>query len=303
MLQRFSISSCVALFLVAGTACSAAPAVATRSEPMSAPMADLRVQRGAGNEAGGGFGVDGPIAGQGDADAVTTPQIARTARLALEVDAYEPFRSALDAWLIDHGGHVADESVSRYDGRTSYATVSVRVPTDALDPALGWLQEAGQVQQIESHQTDVTAEAVDLDARLGALKTTEGRLLELTSDRTATLADVLAAETELSRVRGQIESLTGQRKVLAQRVALATVDLSVSVRTPFVASGHASLGTEVGRAFAGSIRTMGQVGRATLITGVAAAPWLVVLAGIGAGGVALTAGAIGGLSRIGRRKR
>ncbi|HXN47647.1 MAG TPA: DUF4349 domain-containing protein, partial [Bryobacteraceae bacterium] len=44
---------------------------------------------------------------------------------------------------------------------------------------------------------------------------------------TGKLADVLAVETELDRVRGEIESMEAQRKSLSTRVAFASVNLTV----------------------------------------------------------------------------
>jgi hypothetical protein len=46
--------------------------------------------------------------------------------------------------------------------------------------------------------------------------------------RTGKLADVLAVETELSRVRGEIESMESQRKTLANQVDFATLNATVN---------------------------------------------------------------------------
>jgi hypothetical protein len=227
-------------------------------------------------------GIGGELAGS-DQDvrraAATTRVQIETGSISLEVDAYEPARESLVHWVEAHGGHLADESLNRTDGQASYGTMRVRVPTDQLEPLLSWIQEEHEVTHLQVHRTDVTAEWVDLDARLRALHATEERLLGLLADRTADLKDVLAAETELSRIRGEIESLEGRRRVLADQVALATLDLSIAVRTPFAPLVEEALGHELGRAFTGSLAAMGQVGRGLLIVAAALAPWLLMLGG------------------------
>jgi Ca-activated chloride channel family protein len=228
------------------------------------------------------------------------PVVIRTASLGLAVDDYDPFHDELSQWLGASGGRVADESVTRSDGRPSWASLTLRVPGAEFDPLLAWLQANGSVDRLEVHDRDVTAEWVDLDARLGALRTTEARLLALTAERTASLADVLAAESELSRVRGQIESLEGQRRVLDDQASYATVQLSVSVRTPFATAVAAPLTGEAARAFGASVRAMGEVGRAGVIAAAAVAPWLFVgVSGCGLG--VLGAGAVLRAARPRRR--
>ena len=64
---------------------------------------------------------------------------------------------------------------------------------------------------------------VDLDARIANLQATEAALQEIMVQAT-TITDVLKVQDELTAVRGDIESLTAQRDLLASRAALATLD-------------------------------------------------------------------------------
>ena len=56
----------------------------------------------------------------------------------------------------------------------------------------------------------------------------EQRLVGLLSQRTGDLADVLAVERELARVRLEIERMEAETCATQQRVDLATIDLTVS---------------------------------------------------------------------------
>jgi hypothetical protein len=69
---------------------------------------------------------------------------------------------------------------------------------------------------------------VDLEARVSNARNTERRLTELLRQQPGKLSDVLAVETELSRVRGEIESMESQRKNLANQVDFATLSATVN---------------------------------------------------------------------------
>jgi cytochrome c-type biogenesis protein CcmH/NrfF len=64
--------------------------------------------------------------------------------------------------------------------------------------------------------------------RLKSARATEQRLIELLGARTGKLSDVLDAERELARIRGEIESMQGQNAILVHRVSYATVQVELS---------------------------------------------------------------------------
>lgn len=249
-----------------------------RMAPASAPQSTVR----------GGVLVDA------DAAPPAAVVLVRTADLSVTVDAYDDVRAALVAWLAESGGFVADEQVWRADGRATGASLRVRVPADQLDAMLGWLDAEAVVDSMDVRAADVTAEWVDLEARIAAHEAAEERLLGLLADRTASLADVLAAETQLTRVRSEIEALRGRHRVLADQVALATANLRVRVRQPVSLSGAEPLVTEAGRALWGSIGAMGQVLRGLVIVVAALAPWVVPPAAL-VGLMALIGGGLAGI--------
>lgn len=67
------------------------------------------------------------------------PVVLRTATIGVAVDAYEPMRDELVQWLGANGGRIGDETLTRADGRASWATVEVRLPTRHLDALIAWL--------------------------------------------------------------------------------------------------------------------------------------------------------------------
>jgi hypothetical protein len=71
---------------------------------------------------------------------------------------------------------------------------------------------------------DVTAQVVDVEARLGTLRTVRDRLRAYLGNAAAT-ADLVAIERELARVQGEIDVLEAQQRMLSTRVDLAEVSL------------------------------------------------------------------------------
>jgi hypothetical protein len=161
-------------------------------------------------------------------ESVKGPLIARTARLRILSTDFDSVRPALDRVLKEVGGFVGQIDAAGARGEPRSLTATVRVPADKLDTALAGLKRLGTVVEESQTGDDVTEQVVDLDARLSNARNTEKRLIDLLQHRTGKVSDVLEAEREVARVRGEIERLDAQRKNLAGRVTYATVTLQIS---------------------------------------------------------------------------
>ena len=95
---------------------------------------------------------------------------------------------------------------TRGDARSLRATLLI--PANRLDAALPSLKAIGFVLEESQGGDDVTEQVVDVEARLSNARNTEKRLVDLLQKRTGDLADVLAAEREIARVREEIERST-----------------------------------------------------------------------------------------------
>jgi hypothetical protein len=131
-------------------------------------------------------------------------------------------------------------------GNARELTVSLRIPTKQLDGFLADVRKLGHVEEENRENEEVSDQYVDLQARLRSARATEQRLIELLGTRTGKLQDVLEAERELARIRGEIESMQGQSALLVHRVNYATVqvDLSEEYRQ-VLGSGAISTGTKI----------------------------------------------------------
>lgn len=118
-------------------------------------------------------------------------------------------------------GFVAE---SRHSGqepgyREGYAVL--RVPSRHFQAVLAELAELGTVTNRHTYTEDVGDQLVDLEARQTTAEQREQRLLELI-DQATEITDLIALESELARVRSEIEMLAAQRKKLRDLVDYST---------------------------------------------------------------------------------
>ena len=135
---------------------------------------------------------------------------------------------------------------------------------------------------------EVTAQVIDLDARILNLQASETALQAISAQATR-ISDILEVQARLTETRGQIESLTAQRKELNDRSAFAT--MSVSFNAPVVAVEVAAKGWDpaeiVDSALATSVSVVQGLATAGIWFVIVWLPIIVVLILLGAIGLAL----------------
>ncbi|HKE15964.1 MAG TPA: DUF4349 domain-containing protein [Kofleriaceae bacterium] len=127
------------------------------------------------------------------------------------------------------GGRVVTEQV---DGAsTSWrATIRVRLPPAKVDAVVAWLDDQGDISSKRIQATDVSRTLFDQEIALGNLTVTLERLRKLLDAGGLSMQDILNVEKEMTRLRGEIERIKGDKRFLEDRVALATLDITVSRR-------------------------------------------------------------------------
>ena len=95
----------------------------------------------------------------------------------------------------------------------------------------------------------------DLRVRITNSRREEQRLVELLAKRTGDLADVLAVEQALARVRGEVEQMEAQERAMKGRVDFATVTIQVdeNYRAEMTIDSQ-SLGARLRNAFVDGVR-------------------------------------------------
>jgi Domain of unknown function (DUF4349)/Putative zinc-finger len=156
------------------------------------------------------------------------PMIVQTASLNILATNYDQASAAIDKLAAAHGGYVEKLDAKAQTGNARELAASLRIPTKQLDGFLADVRKLGRVEEETRSNEEVSDQYVDLQARLKSARATEQRLIELLGTRTGKLQDVLEAERELARVRGEIESMQGQSTILLHRVNYATVQVDLS---------------------------------------------------------------------------
>jgi len=156
------------------------------------------------------------------------PMIVQTAALTILATNYDEASAAIEKLAAAHGGYVEKLDAKAQTGNARELTVALRIPTKQLDGFLGEVRKLGHVEEELRSNEELSDQYVDLQARLKSARATEQRLIELLGTRTGKLQDVLEAERELARIRGEIEGMQGQSAILVHRVNYATVQVNLN---------------------------------------------------------------------------
>jgi hypothetical protein len=190
----------------------------------------------------------------------------------------------------DFGGFVSDARLSGGDDVRS-ASLELRIPAERLEEFRAGFSQYGTILSDSEKAEDVTEQRADLSARLRNARAQEKRLLDLLSDRTGSLADVIAAEKALAEIRDTIERLDAQHEVLEGQIRLATVKIQI------VRHGEAepkTAGDRISNAGSRGLTLAGEAAVGVVVFGATAGPTLLLFLGIGLG-------FFFGIRRVGRR--
>jgi hypothetical protein len=217
-----------------------------------------------------------PLAGASTAPLIG-PQsmIIKTGQLDLQVSNPEASAAQADGIVGAAGGYVSASSRSG-DADTLIISVTYRIPVANWDATLASIHRAdgGGTLKIldEKIQTqDVTATAVDMDARLTNLRATEQALLGI-MNRATTITDTLAVQTQLTTVQGQIEELQAQRNQLGDQAAYSTLTVQFEA-TPKTETTSATSGWNLNGSIDDATATLVKIGQGLATLGV----WLVIV--------------------------
>ncbi len=247
-----------------GPGVEAAPAALAAPSPASRDSAFSALQNAA--DASGSI-----AAGGGAVPDVGGPLIVRTGQLDLRVADLDAAISAAERAVTAVGGYVAGSQRSG-DGDQATASVIFRVPAARWTDALDALRAIGtKILGEQTSSQEVTAQVVDLGARLANLRVTEAALQGI-MDRATKIPDVLAVQEQLTSVRQQIEELTAEQQTLENQAALATLTVTFAPPPP-VAVTQVREGWDPGREVDQAAATLVGLGQGLAGVGI----WLLIV--------------------------
>ncbi|HEX9311635.1 MAG TPA: DUF4349 domain-containing protein [Actinomycetota bacterium] len=222
--MALGVAGFLAVAALAGAACSRRAPTTSGSAPAGAikrvpgPMGPASRPPRVGPEANGVPAADLPAIG---------PRIVKTASLSLRVKDGTFEQRFQDATLVAgrYGGYVSSSETAT--GKHHSGTLVLRVPADRFEAALGDLKRLGTVGEERVSGQDVTAQFVDLQARLRNWRSQEAVLLGLMSKATS-IGDSIRVQDELQQVQLDIEEIQGQLRVLSDESDLSTITVGMA---------------------------------------------------------------------------
>ncbi|MGQ9476267.1 MAG: DUF4349 domain-containing protein [Actinomycetota bacterium] len=191
-------------------------------------------------------------------------------KMETEKGGYAGIREDAVALVTSAGGYVQDESSSRDGKGLVHATLILRFPAEAFDRAMTDISALGEVVSTQVNTSDVSAEYVDLEARLRHLQAEEAFYLSLIGNA-RTVQEMISIREHLSSVQLEKERVQGRMNFLDRQVEYSTLTLSVDEVGPGEGGGFWD---SVGRALRAFARGM----RALALALFYVLPWLVLAA-------------------------
>ena len=263
-----------ALFAGLFTGCGASSGATATSSAAIQEVAGAAMEDAA-NGTGSGAGVTDLDSG------ALTPQDSRkiiyNATLWLETKQFDQASADLLEAASQAGAYVqSSESSGSAERGNRSVYYTLRVPAENYSEFLNAAAQAANLIRRSESSQDVTAEYVDLEARLASLEQQRQRLDELAA-QAESLEDLLAIESQRSEVQYQIESYTGQMNVLQDQISYSTVDVYLDEVTELTPQSP-SFVSRVGSAFRGSWNGFVSVVQELVIGLIYLLPFLVVAA-------------------------
>lgn len=178
-------------------------------------------------DVGAGRSDRSPGRAEGSLVAAPPREVIRTGDLSVVTDDVDRAVRRAERLAAERGAFVESEEATSTD--VGAATITYRVPADEFAALLRDLAALGDVEARRVTTDDVHDEGVDLDARITSAQRSVDRVRSFLDDA-RNVGELASVEAELLRRETELEQLTAQRRSLSDRVALATVRLTVTTQ-------------------------------------------------------------------------
>ncbi len=165
--------------------------------------------------------------------AIQGPQVIRQAQLTINVNSgsFDSKLAAVRALVqLEQGfisGTDAQASPANPNDQIRTGVVSFMVPAAKFDDTIDQLSKLGKVQNEHISGNDVSAQYVDLQARLANQEAQRNAMLAVLS-KAQTIADIIAVQTQLGQITQQIEQLKGQIAYIDHNTTYSTVSVDIT---------------------------------------------------------------------------
>lgn len=194
-------------------------------------------------------------------EAQTNQKLIRRVHISAETEDLETLLGSLTAQVRALDGYIENQELYNGSAYSSYrhrsANLTIRIPAAKLDAFIGEVHSVSNVVSYNESQEDVTLTYVSTESRIKALETEQERLLELLS-QAENMSDLLEIESRLTDVRYELENVTSQLRVLANKVDYATVDLYIDQVKVYTEVEEQTVWQRIGSGFKQNLSDLGE---------------------------------------------
>jgi hypothetical protein len=208
-----------------------------------APTQQAIPETGGGGDSGGGL----PDAGGGDSGGgfvnVDRPLqeriVIKNADMSIVVDDAEETAAqitdlveGMGGWVVSSNIITSVKSATSDEDPTTRGSIQVRVPAEQLEQVVAQVRAMALLVRSESiFGDDVTNQYVDLQSQLRNLQSAEEQLVEIMDSADST-EGVVEVFNQLTRIRGDIERITGQLQFFDESAAFSSLRVELSPPEP-----------------------------------------------------------------------
>ncbi|HVC78788.1 MAG TPA: DUF4349 domain-containing protein [Candidatus Micrarchaeaceae archaeon] len=163
--------------------------------------------------------------------AVQGPLVIRTAQLTIKVGSQQFASKLADvrALVQLQGGFISGTDAQANpvtNDQIRTGVVTFMVPAAKFDDTINQLTLMGTIQNEHISGNDVSAQYVDLQARLANQEAQRNAMLALLK-RANSISDIIAVQTQIGQITGQIEELEGQISYIDHNTTYSTVTVTL----------------------------------------------------------------------------
>ncbi|MBM9459472.1 DUF4349 domain-containing protein [Nocardioides sp. zg-536] len=202
-----------------------APADDSGAESDGGAAGTTEGEAGAADDKPAGPASPGRQADELDLDA---PAIIATGTVSLRADDVAAARLAVRKVVDGVGGRVAEqEAATDDDGDVSDARLVLRVPSRSFSGVIDALEDVAELTDSTTSERDVSAEVVDVEARLRAQRKSVARIEALLA-RAQSLEQIVTIESQLATRQADLDALLARQAQLADQTGESTINVYLS---------------------------------------------------------------------------
>jgi len=153
-------------------------------------------------------------------------KIIKTGEVEFETEDLKKTRTLIFKVITKHNAYSSSDNEYRFSNTISNK-ITIRVPSNNFDKLLNDLTiGVDKFDRKEINMKDVSAEFLDIEARLKTKKELELRYLDILK-KANTVTEILAVEKQVGELRSDIESIEGRFKFLNNQISFSTLNVRV----------------------------------------------------------------------------